>query len=107
MTQLTSARGRVVLSFMQETLDYIASLENRVVELESEVETLKGDTMPHVLNADFIAEYTGVSRSTVGDWLNRKIIKAKKEGGRWLIKRDDFMAWLNDDEKPQRLARVK
>lgn len=103
---VATVKGRVISELMQETMKYLAELEKENAELREENEILKGDTMSPILSIKFIAEYTGVSIGTVGEWLITGELKGSKKGGRWIVKREDFMAWLND-EPPTKLKLAK
>lgn len=95
MTTVATIKGRVIAELMQETMNLLAALEAENAALRDEVELLKGDNMPPVLSPSYIAEYCGVSASTVSDWLITGEIKARKVNGRWLILREDFVEWLH------------
>lgn len=95
MTTAATVKGRVIAELMQETMNLLAALEAENAALREENELLKGDNMPPVLSPGYIAEYCGVSASTVSDWLITGEIKARKVNGRWLILREDFLEWLH------------
>jgi len=91
--------GFVVKKLLQEIEKHLLELEDINKKLREENEILKDSKMPQTLNMKFIAEYCGVSRSTAGNWLNSGKIKANKIDGRWLINREDFMDWVNNEAR--------
>lgn len=105
MTTVATVKGRVIAELMQETMNLLSALEAENAALREENELLKGDNMPPVLSPSFIAEYCGVSASTVSDWLITGEIKARKVNGRWLILREDFLEWLHGPQA--RLIRAR
>lgn len=46
------------------------------------------------LNVDEIAEYLGVSRDTVYNWINGRQMPAHRIGRFWKFKRDEVDAWV-------------
>jgi len=47
-------------------------------------------------NVKTAAEYAGVSRPTMAEWINRSDFPAFKSGSRWIIPRDALIRWLNE-----------
>lgn len=93
---------------LTEALSQLAAIEVENIELREEVDVLKNsDTIPPVLSPKIISEHSGASPATVSDWLIRGVIKGKKEGGRWFIKREDYLIWLNGEQTERRLKIVK
>ncbi len=91
--------GLVVTKLLHEIEKHLLELETENKKLREENEILRDSKMPQTLNMKFIAEYCGVSRSTAGNWLNSGRIKANKVDGRWLINREDFMKWVNNEAR--------
>jgi excisionase family DNA binding protein len=52
------------------------------------------DNLPHVLNADEVAELLRVDRKTVYDFAGRGVIPHQRLGRRLLFSRAAVMAWL-------------
>jgi hypothetical protein len=53
---------------------------------------------PEEMTAQELAAYTGAHPQTIKAWLlkwdNEGLELARTEAGRWLVNRDDFLAWL-------------
>lgn len=53
-------------------------------------------------NVDDVGKYLNVSRDTVYRWIDKKQMPAIRIGKKWLFRKDEIDAWLNNMERQQK-----
>lgn len=105
MTETATMKSRIIEECTQTILKVIQEYESKIATLQEENDILRNNgNLPPTLAQRQAAEHCGVSVSTVSDWLRTGILKGKKINGRWLINREDFLAFLSSDNKPPLIA---
>lgn len=101
MTETVTIKSRIIEECTQTILKLMQEYEVKMTALQEENDLLRNNgNLPPTLAQRQVAEHCGVSVSTVSDWLRTGILKGKKINGRWLINREDFLAFLRSDSKP-------
>lgn len=59
-------------------------------------EQKSAEALPGAFNLKGAAEFASVSTPTMLEWVNRQDFPAFRSGRRWVIPRDSFVQWLND-----------
>ena len=57
------------------------------------------EVLPGAFNLKTAAEYASVSTPTMLEWVNRQDFPAFRSGRRWIIPRNSFDEWLNQQGK--------